>query len=127
MKDAILIILGALISCGTTCFLDWLKFNRDEKVYYKRKKEEVYLFVCDLIYRISTSNGEYIKGLNKAELYEIISNLAVKLEIYASSKIHKYFMENIAEELSIENKFKISEEKLKKIIELIRNDLNIKD
>lgn len=38
MKEFLLVLLGALISCGTTWFLDWLKSGREEKAYYRRKK-----------------------------------------------------------------------------------------
>ena len=43
MKEAILIIIGALISCGTTFFLDWIKSKREERIRIRQKREDIYL------------------------------------------------------------------------------------
>ena len=49
MKDILLVLIGAIISCGTTFFLDWIKCGREEKIYYKRKREETYIEMQDYI------------------------------------------------------------------------------
>ena len=42
-------LLGGLISCGTTFFVEWKKCNHEEKLYYKRKKEETYIEMQDFL------------------------------------------------------------------------------
>ena len=39
MKEVLLVLLGAFISCATTWLLDWLRCNREEKIHHKRMKE----------------------------------------------------------------------------------------
>ena len=84
MKEAILIIIGALISCGTTCFLDWLKFGREEKVYYRRKREETYLEMIDNIDTfICADIAQHFQLDNAIKLSEIGNDIRAKAKLYA--------------------------------------------
>lgn len=53
MKEVLFILLDALISCGTTWFLDWLKFGREEKVHVKRNREITYVELLGYITHIN--------------------------------------------------------------------------
>ena len=121
------VLIGAFISCFTTFCLDWIKFNREEKIYYKRKKEETYISICALIYKLIGSQGNYVNNSNKERFYEQIMNLAVNLEIYASKKVYDLFAKKIIKELNPNTKYNVSDETIRNFINLIKEDLNFKE
>lgn len=121
------VLIGAFISCFTTVCLEWIKFCREEKIYYKRKKEETYSSICSIIYKLTGSEGHYIKDSNRETFYEQIMDLVVCLEIYASRKVYDFFVKKVIKELNKENNYYISNETLTNFINLIKEDLKIKD
>ena len=125
MKEFLLVLLGAIISCGTTWFLDFLRYRREEKIYYKRKKEETYLSICSIIYKLTGSEGHYIKDSNWEAFYDQIMDLTVSLEIYASRKVYTFFAKKIIKELSLKNNYNVSDETLTSFINLIKEDLKL--
>jgi len=127
MKDFLLVLLGAVISCGTTYFLDWLKFKREEKIYFKRKKEDTYLSLIEIIYKLCGSQGAFINDINRQQIFDTMINLVTKLELYASKNVYRYFSKNIIKKLNAQCNYDISNEELTTFINLIRKDLNIKD
>lgn len=120
------VLIGTFISCGTTWLLDWLKYNREEQRYFKRKKEEVYISICTMIYKLTSSNGFCINKFNQEEYTEQILNITVNLEIYASKRVYDYFAKNVIKELSKENNYNVSNETLTNFINLIKEDLKLK-
>lgn len=119
MKEVLLILLGASISCGTTFFIDWIKFKRDEKTYFKRKKEEAYnkfSMICIKLKLLETINQEEI---NNDKTFNELTNSVAQLAIYAPSviknKICRYKLKDF------------NEKKLEEMIELFRKDLKIED
>lgn len=43
------VIIGAVLTAGFTWFIEYLRAKREEKLYLKRKREEVYLKLLDLL------------------------------------------------------------------------------
>lgn len=129
MKEAILIIIGALISCGTTCFLDWLKFGREEKVYYRRKREETYLEMIDNIDTfICADIAQHFQLDNATKLSEIGNDIRAKAKLYAKKEIaSEYYslMRDLIEDNKGGDGFTFA--KWDKLVSDIKEDLNIKE
>lgn len=130
MKEAILIIIGALISCGTTWFLDLIKFNREEKIYYKRKKEDVLLasinYVQNFVAKINIyKQNKYLPNTER-EKYNM---LLVQIKMYAGKKLQEKFYKMLGEIMyDINNSgdtFK--NEDIDNYINLVRKELKIED
>ena len=119
------VLLGTFISCATTWLLDWLKYNREEQRYFKRKKEEVYISICTMIYKLTSSEGYCINEFNREEYTEQLLNITVNLEIYASKRVYDYFAKKVIKEMSKENNYNVSNEILTSFIKLIKEDLKL--
>lgn len=129
MKEVLLVLLGAFISCGTTWLLDWLKSEREEKAYYRKKKEETYLemienidtFICaDIIQRFQPDNA--------TNLSEIGNDIRAKAKLYAKKEIaSEYYrlMRDLIEDNKGGDGFTFA--KWDKLVSDIKEDLNIKE
>ena len=93
------IIIGAVLTAGFTWFIEYLRAKRDEKLYVKRKREEVYLKLLDLL-------NEYIelhndnKTPNDVEIKEFwvrYKQLRPAVKVYASQHIEEWFLESLNE------------------------------
>ena len=123
------VLIGAFISCFTTFCLDWIKFNREEKIYYKRKKEETYIRMLDII----TNNLACLESMKKTKIWEVerkreINAFKSKADLYAKKKIADDFyniLSNMLGEAIGDETFDKS--KVDKLVEDIRKDLNFED
>lgn len=119
------VIIGAIISSITTFFLDWLKFNRDEKAYYKRKKEEAYIEMQDLIadYYAHIDEMKKTNTINK-ELRIRYNNIRSKSHIYVDKKISEKFYDVINSVIGeVVGKEQFKQDEWDKLTEDMRKDL----
>ncbi len=91
MKEALLVLLGALISCGTTLFLEWLRYRREEKLYYKRKKEEAYVEMQDFLVDCCAHWNELKTGYVSVDIRLKYNSIRTKAHIYAKRDITDEF------------------------------------
>lgn len=93
------VIIGAVLTAGFTWFIEYLRAKRDEELYVKRKREEVYLKLLDLL-------NEYIelhndnKTPNDVEMKEFwvrYKQLRPAVKVYASQHIEEWFLESLNE------------------------------
>ena len=126
MKEVLLVLLGALISCGTTMFLDWIKFNREERIHHKRKREEVYIEMQDFIVSCC-AHWDYLKiGQVDIETRIKYNNLRTKAHIYGKKEIVDKFY-NIANEMMTGKNIDGLNGSNDDLIKMIQEDLNIKE
>lgn len=126
MKEVLLILLGALISCGTTWFLDLIKFNREEKLYFKRKREETYLEMQDFITDLNAHWNELKNKFLNNDLRLKYNALRSKAHTYCKKEIVNYFY-GIANDLMTGNRKDDLQERMDNFINMIRSDLKIED
>lgn len=126
MKEAILIIIGALISSGTTWFLDWIKCNREEKLYYKRKREETYIEMQDYITDLNAHWAELKNKYLSNELRLKFNALRGKAHIYGKKEITDLFYD-IASDLMTGKKETNYQERNDTLLNMIKQDLTIED
>lgn len=126
MKEAILIIIGALISCGTTFLLDCIKFNREEKIYYKRKKEEAYLEMQDFITDLTAHWKELKSNYLSNELRLKYNALRSKAHLYGKKETVDIFYE-LATDLMTGKHDETYQKRNLDFINLIKEELNIKE
>ena len=84
------VILGSLLTAGFTCFLDWLKSKREEKIHLREKREETYLKVLDVLTRHEKCCREiYIRE----EEYEEYDEVQVDFEPFTIEEVEEgYFV-----------------------------------
>ena len=124
MKEAILIIIGALISCGTTFFLDWIKSKREERIRIRQKREDIYLRFYRLVVTAYKVREE---GLDLRDKNVIIPNyieLEAEMELYGSSKINSLLLKNMQKGKTVETHTK---EDIEELIQELRTDLGIEN
>lgn len=126
MKEAILIIIGALISCGTTFFLDWIKCNREEKLHYKRKREETYIEMQDYITDLNAHWNELKNNVLSVDLRLKYNALRSKAHTYCKKEIVDYFY-GIANDLMTGNRKDDLQYRMDNFINMIRVDLKIEE
>ena len=126
MKEVLLVLLGAIISCGTTWFLDFLRYKREERNYYKRKKEETYIemqkFITDCMGHWHEVRNGHICG----ELRIKYNNLRPNAHIYANQTITDEFYDLASDMMTGKNKDTYNERN-NHLINSIRKDLKIED
>lgn len=119
---AIGVVIGVLITSIITGISDAIKYNREEEIYYKRKKEEAYIKCINFITNIEFSESKTnCKGIT----HENIIQMLTELKLYASYNIYNKF-EYLAHDI-IKQQSSINRDKIDEFITLLRNDLNIKD
>ena len=126
MKEIICIILGALISCGTTFFLDLIKCGREEKIYYKRKREETYIEMQDFLTDLNAHWAELKKHLLNNDLRLKYNALRSKAHTYCKKEIVDYFYD-IANDLMTGEIGNDLQERVDNFIGMIRQDLKIEE
>lgn len=123
------VIIGAILSSVLTMLVDWLKFCRDENIYYKRKKEETYVEMEDLItdYCAHISEIKKINTINK-ELREKYNHIRTKAHIYAKKNIADKFY-NLLNNIMLEAQGikDVDVDEWDKLTCDIKKDLGIKD
>ncbi len=125
MKEALLVLLGALISCGTTLFLEWLRYRREEKLYYKRKKEEAYIEMQDFLVDCCAHWNELKTGYVSVDIRLKYNSIRTKAHIYAKRDITDEFYD-IANSL-MTGKREHCNDRNDKLIAMIKEDLKIED
>lgn len=126
MKEFLLVLLGALISCGTTFFLDLIKCNREEKLYYKRKREETYIEMQDYITDLNAHWNELKNKFLNNDLRLKYNALRSKAHTYCKKEIVNYFYE-IANDLMTGNRKDDLQDRMDNFINMVRQDLKIED
>lgn len=129
MKEVLLVLLGAFISCATTWLLDWLKSEREEKAYYRKKKEETYLEMIDNIDTfICADIAQRFQLDNATKLSEIGNDIRAKAKLYAKKEIaSEYYrlMRDLIEDNKGGDGFTFA--KWDMLVSDIKEDLNIKE
>ena len=127
------IILGSFLTGGFTWFCDWRRFNREEKLYLKRKRESLYQKMYDFSMRfekdIRTKKIPQMSQGTKDRWNEI------QIEsIFGKHSTMEYFYdlyEDLQNNLEISpNIIEVHQENNRRILEyyaLIKNELGIKD
>lgn len=130
MKDFLLVLLGAIISCGTTYFLDWLKFERDEKLHIKRNRENIYLELLRYVTHINANKKFMIENRNFPDEEKArYNNILVGCKLYGTSRVAGKFyqlMEIIINDINNATYTNTSKTYDDLFVE-IRKDLNIED
>lgn len=126
MKEVLLVLLGALISCFTTWLLDWLRSNREEKIHHKRKKEQVYIEMQDFIVECCSHWKDIKTGRLSNDIRIKYNNIRSKAHIFGKKDVVDKFYDITQDLMKGKN-----DDCLNKcnddLIKMIQNDLNIKD
>ena len=126
MKDILLVLIGAIISCGTTFFLDWIKCGREEKIYYQRKREETYIEMQDSITDLNAHWNEVKNKFLNNDLRLKYNALRSKSHTYCKKEIVDYFYE-IASDLMTGNRKDDLQDRMDSFINMVRCDLKIEE
>ena len=126
MKDALLVLLGALISCGTTWFLELLRYRREEKLYYKRKKEEAYIEMQDFLVDCCAHWNELKTGYVSVDIRLKYNSIRTKAHIYSKKEIVDEFY-SLAIELITGKRSDNYSDRNDALIVMIKEDLKIED
>ena len=128
------VIIGAVLTAGFTWFIEYLRAKRDEKLYVKRKREEVYLKLYDFLMRLEKDIRIRKNNYMSEETKNYYNNLEMQT-IWASNEVSEKFydlcqaMQQSADEYK-KNANEAHNKNNKKILEFkdyIRKELNIKD
>ena len=124
------VLIGAFISCFTTFCLDWIKFNREEKIYYKRKRENAIFKSINFLIEL-TANLSTMKQNKKVpdEKRIVYNSLLSELTLYANKKIELLFCELVLELIhDVENSTNNFEyKKVYKYTKIAKKNLGIED
>ena len=130
MKDILLVLIGAIISCGTTFFLDWIKCGREEKIYYKRKREEVLLSSINYIHDLYAKLDIYRQRKDFPNSEREKHNLMLaQVKMYTAKKIQTKFYSIMSHVIGNINgvNAKADETLVDDYIKIIKQDLKIED
>lgn len=123
------VIIGVLITSIITGISDAIKYNREEEIYYKRKREETYLEMLeniDAVHNYIISKSFQLE--DNMDIKGTTNNLRAKANLYVKKQIADTYyrlMSNLYEDNHGKNGFTFA--KWDKLVSDIRNDLNIKD
>lgn len=123
------VIIGAFLTAIFASINNLISYNMDENRYFKRKKEETYLEMEDLItdYCAHLPEMKKINTINR-ELREKYNNIRSKAHIYAKKKIsdqfYKILNQIMTEAIVLDN---LDVKEWDKLSHYIKQDLNIKD
>ena len=132
------VILGSLLTAGFTCFLDWLKSKREEKIHLREKREETYLKVLDVLTRHEKCCREiYIREEEYEEYKKSYNDLLSYMMVYASPAVYREYYK-LCNEISdayskvkkrkyMENTQNLNADKIEKFANKIRENLGIKE
>lgn len=113
------VFIGALLGFISTFLLDCKKAWREKKQYNRTKKEDAYLDCISLLILINTNKQEAFGNINS------IIRTRSKIDLYGSKQVREDFR-NIADNI-LNDREKDNEEVLTKLIEKMREELEIKD
>lgn len=84
------VIIGAVLTAGFTWFIEFLRVRRDEKLYLKRKREEVYVKLYDFLMRLEKDIRIRKNTYMSEETKNYYNNLEMQT-IWASNKVSDKF------------------------------------
>lgn len=128
------VIIGAVLTAGFTWFIEYLRAKRDEKLYVKRKREEVYVKLYDFLMRLEKDIRIRKNTYMSEETKNYYNNLEMQT-IWASNKVSDKFYDLCKALCQSANDYKKDVNKThnknnKKILafkDYIRKELSIKD
>lgn len=128
------VIIGAVLTAGFTWFIEYLRAKRDEKLYVKRKREEVYVKLYDFLMRLEKDIRIRKNTYMSEETKNYYNNLEMQT-IWASNKVSDKFYDLCEALCQSANEYKKDVNKAhnknnKKILafkDYIRKELSIKD
>lgn len=128
------VIIGAILTAGFTWFIEYLRAKRDEKLYVKRKREEVYVKLYDFLMRLEKDIRIRKNTYMSEETKNYYNNLEMQT-IWASNKVSDKFYDLCEALCQSANEYKKDVNKAynknnKKILafkDYIRKELSIKD
>lgn len=126
MKEVLLVLLGAFISCATTWLLDWLRCNREEKIHHKRMKEEVYVEMQDFVVECCAHWRDIKTGRLSNDIRIRYNNIRSKAHIYGKKEIVDKFYDIADDMMHGKNTEELGNGN-DELIKMIQKDLNIKD
>lgn len=97
MKEAVLIIIGSFLGVLSSLLIFFLKSKRDDSLYTKRKREELYMKMLSIFYTLNEERtvgsqlNENIAQINSTKLEEIYPIV----NIYSSLNIKKIYNNTI--------------------------------
>jgi hypothetical protein len=128
------VIIGAILTAGFTWFIEYLRAKREEKLYVKRKREEVYVKLYDFLMRLEKDIRIRKNTYMSEETKNYYNNLEMQT-IWASNKVSDKFYDLCEALCQSANDYKKDVNKAhnknnKKILafkDYIRKELSIKD
>ena len=128
------VIIGAILTAGFTWFIEYLRAKREEKLYVKRKREEVYVKLYDFLMRLEKDIRIRKNTYMNEETKNYYNNLEMQT-IWASNKVSDKFYDLCEALCQSANDYKKDVNKAhnknnKKILafkDYIRKELSIKD
>lgn len=85
-------LLGGLISCGTTFFVELVKFKRDDELHTKRNRENIYLELLKYITHINANRKIFIENHTFPDEEKAkYNNILVKCKLYGTKKLSDKF------------------------------------
>lgn len=96
------VIVGSVITAGFTYLLESLRFSREEKLYFKRKKEETYLEMQDVVTELLTNILIICKNKKIAdEITDKTNRVRSKVDLYCEQEVADEYKEIIKEFIGI--------------------------
>ena len=127
------IILGAVLTGGFTCLIDYFKFSRNENIYLKRKREVLYQKMYDFSMRFEKDiRTKKCVNMSKGTM-DLWNEIQIESIFGRQSTVECFY--DLYEDLqnnfeSTSNIVKVHVENNKKILKfysIIKNELGIKD
>ena len=128
------VIIGAVLTAGFTWFIEYLRAKREEKLYIKRKREEVYVKLYDFLMRLEKDIRIRKNTYMSEETKNYYNNLEMQT-FWASNKVSDKFYDLCEALCQSANDYKKDANKAhnknnKKILafkDYIRKELSIQD
>ena len=127
MQDQSLVgvLVGSIITTLFTWFLDYLKNGREEKGYFRRRKEEVNVQALDLFMAIHIDSNWGQSDLSENEKKRKFG-LCPMINFYASEKIKDKYFRILNEILSYQFDVERLNEDINVLVESMKKDIGRK-
>lgn len=112
------VIVGSVISAGFTWFIEWRKSKSEEKIYLKRKQEEAYIYILNIVLKLNKPTSINGKFLDFTDFHNELVSYFPFIKLYFPKDINCEF------ETMIYSASKQGEEILRKLPDLIKRQLN---
>lgn len=112
------VIVGSAISAGFTWFIEWRKSKNEEKIYLKRKQEEAYFYILNIVLKLNRPTSINGKPLDFTDFRNELISYIPFIKLYLSNGINCEF------EKMIYSTPKQGEEILRKLPDLIKSQLS---